>query len=308
MKRWMVLLFLLFAGVAALAGEAQDAYRAYLLMDEAYAKQYGLVQTQKAELDKLGESLSPGYAQALKTPPKEAAEKAAMAKMMQTVDQSPEFRKLAMEYSLNGVEMMRLEQGLCAQATDPAAVALIKEHFVKGQSLNFNSETVPKKEIPGSPAFQHAMYVADKVKEEGAAKQKWPVMHAAVWLMQNLKQVAFDDPAYRQAYYQTQITQLAAMKKRMEIEQANPELADKIRLARQAVDPAKPETQKDLQQYNMEKQQIVMADPEYQKLNEANRLATLAEMQALDAFAEKSDLPQATEYRAFKAAITAPAK
>lgn len=291
-----------------MAGEAPDAYRAFLLKDDAYAKQYELVQTQKAELDKLGESLSPGYTEMLKAPPKDAAQKAAMQKMMQTVDQSPEFRKQAMLYSLNGMTMKIMESELCARATDPAVVAILKEQMIKEQPVSYNPETAPKKDIPGSPAFQHAMLVVDKIKEEGAAKQKWPTMHALIWLMQNLKQVAFDDPEYRQAYYQAQTSRLLVAKKEMELQQAHPELLDKMSQARAQMDPAKPETQKDFQQAVTELQKIVTDDPEHQKLMESMRQASQAEMQALDTFAAKSDLPAATEYRAFKAAITAPTK
>jgi len=308
MKNLVALLLLLVAGMAAIAEETLDAYRAYLLKDEAYARQYALVQAQKAELDKLGESLAPGYIQALKTPPKDAAQKAAMAKMMQTVDQSPEFRKLAMLYSLNGMTMKIMESGLCAQATDPAVVATLKEQMAKEQPVAYNPETAPKKDVPGSPAFQHAMYVVDKIKEEGAAKQKWPTMHALIWLMQNLKLVAFDDPAYRQTYYLAQTARLQLAKKEMELQQAHPELLEKMSLARAQMDPAKPETQKDFQAAVAEMQKIIADDPEHQKLMDAMRQASQAEMQSLDAFAAQSELPQAAEYRAFKAAITAPAK
>lgn len=296
--------------LSALAVMAADVapYQAYLLKNEDYAKLTGDVQVLKAELDKLGESLCPGYINISQNGNGNPEENAAAVKLRQTVNQSPEFRKLATAYALKSIELLILEAKICAGATDPATVALLKEQFVKEHPSIFNADAVPKKEIPGSPAFRHAMYVADKVKEEGAAKQKWPLMHATVWLTQNLKPAAYDDPACRQAYYQTQITQLAAMKKRMEIMAANPELMDNIRLARQAIDPAKPETQKDFQQYFAEMQNIIAADPEYQKLNEANRLAALAEMQTLEAFAAQSDLPQAVEYRAFKAAITAPTK
>ncbi len=308
MKHWIVLLVMLFAGAVLAADEAQDAYRAFLLKDEVYAKQYALVQAQKAELDKLGESLSPGYAQMLKAPPADAAQKAAMTKMMQTVDRSPEFRKQAMLYSLNGMTMKIMESELCAKATDPAVVAILKAQMIKEQPVAYNPETAPKKDIPGSPAFQHAMFVVDKIKEEGAAKQKWPTMHALIWLMQNLKLVAFDDPAYRQAYYQAQTSRLLLAKNEMELQQAHPELLDKMSQARAQIDPAKPETQKDFQAVMAEMQKIVADDPEHQKLMDAMRQASQAEMQALDTFAAQSELPQAAEYRAFKAAITAPAK
>ncbi len=305
MKKIATFLLLALSCLLPAADEtAETAYRKLLLSDPAYAKQAKIVDGLQAKRDALGETLFPGYAEIIKhvEVSREGLEKSRA--MMKVIYQSPEFRKSALACTVPALELSLLENQICAKVDSPEMLAVLKKEYLKKLPQFSNAAAAPKKEIAGSSAFQHAMYVIDKAKETDAANQKWPTHHAGVWLMLNLKQDAFDDADYRRIYYQTQSSQLAVMKKYREIELAHPELADKL-MASSADRQDSPENRQTFQKYFAEMQEIANADPEHRKLMDAARKATQAETALLVKFAETSKVQSAVEYLAFKAALKA---
>ncbi len=303
MKKNIVILWSVCLAVITLGLDAADPYQAFLQRDQAYARQNAAIEKLRTELDQLGKSLFPGYFHITPDAIKDAAAAAKAKEVMIAVGKSPEYRKLALEYARNEIELMSLENKICAQVNDPATVAILKQHFLHELPSPGNADSAPKKQVSGSPAFQHAMYVIDKIREEDAARQKWPTVHALIWLSQNLKRDAFDDDDYRRAHYQTQISQLATMTKRMEIQQANPEFSRQLALAQAEIDDNKPETRKNFEKYFTALQQAINSDPDYQRLDEAWKQASQDEQKELEKFAAKSELPSAVEYRTFKTAL-----
>lgn len=303
MKKSIIILWSVCLAVIAFGQDAADPYQTFLQRDQAYVEQSARVEKLRIELDQLGKSLFPGYFRITPDTIKDPASAAKAREVMAAVGKSPEYRILALEYTLNETELMLLENKICAQVNDPATVAILKQHFLHELPMPGNADSAPKKQVSGSPAFQHAMYVLDKIREEDAAKQKWPTVHALIWLSQNLKPDAFADHEYRRAYYQTKITQLAAFKKSMEIEQAHPELSWQLALSQAEIDDKKPETRKNFDKCFGTLQQTIHSDPDYQRLDTAMKKAVRDELQTLEKFAEKSELTSAVEYRTFKAAL-----
>ena len=201
------------------------------------------------------------------------------------------------------------ENRVCAAAEDLENLALVKERFLflqKDPSPFFDINEAPKKDIPGSPEFQYAMYVIDKINEEGAEKWKQDAIHAKAALLHNLQRVAFDDPEWRKLKFEEEYAGLACSKRGYEWEHENIDAYIQFRVANYKLDfnRVSPETKQKYQQLSDEWEAKKETDSIYKKLwAEYIRLSGEQEV-VLGNFTQKnSDFPAVTEYLTFNRAV-----
>jgi len=184
----------------------------------------------------------------------------------QTLDEKERFK---IECDIRNIKNNMFTAKCCFAAEDPADLDLIRPELNR---YYFSKDT--KKDISGSPEFQHAMYVIDKIKAESISKNMGKARIALEALSENLKESAFDDPKWRKSKYEAEYAELACTKRELELELENQEDAED--------------------------------DPAYKKLQDEHAQLVKKHEQAFENFVQKnSRLPEAKEYLAFKAELNA---
>jgi len=257
-------------------------------------------------------------------------------KMESALYRTPEYQRLYFEHDIKDFELKILESQFCLSAEDPVILALIKEQYVEEQKDSKPEKDIselPKKEIPGSPEFQHAMYVLDKFKEEGLEKKEIyrATRLADDGLEYNLRKAAFNDPKWRKFYYESKYTTSKYWKRYQELRLENIDLliqqfaAEKIKEEylemeeeyrriyneledKEKADPIykelkikmeeKEKAELIYQELKNELEEKEKADPILQKLGEEKSRVD-RKWPVWDSFTRRSQLPEAVEYRQF---------
>ena len=221
---------------------------------------------------------------------------------------SKEYYRAYLESQIKYNEKCMLKYQLCIAAEDPADIAIIKEYSLS--QLRIQSRFInelPKKDIPGSPEFQYAMYVIDEIKEGRVKETKGPPYMGAFRLLEcNLKKVAFDDPEWRKKEHERMYVFCAYEKRSLESNIENMDLYIKVVAAISNLTHQRslsdPELNSDpaWQKYQQLSEELAEAkkktDPLYEKLINESMLFERQE-QTLEEFAQKnSHLQEAKEY------------
>jgi len=227
---------------------------------------------------------------------------------LKALDTTMEFSyaKLKREVDDLNLEKKMLENRLCADAEDPMDLAVIREYFFLRQDIfPFTGiNEAPKKDIPGSPEFQFAMYTIDKAKEIGPVsypsaqnlRGKW-LGRAYQGLYYNFQKAFFDNPEWRKLKYETDYAKLAHQKRYSELMNTD----DHIQLWKEYA-AASASDYKKAQELSDKIQAITRADTIYQKLKDEHRQLEQKQMREWSGFRRNSDSPAAKEYREFEAA------
>ncbi len=299
-----VLIFFLFLAAGFSLSAKEDAYKDFLRRDPEYKAKEAVLQTLRKKLEETGKAISPDY---FVPTPENARDPKNQKKIMALRTQlvrSAAYNRIELECGFADMECAPIENRLCAAASDPAELAILKKHFLKQNFRPTNLASAPKKDTPGSPEFQHAMYVVDQVAKEGALKQKWPSIHAAVMLLANVRDAAFDDESWRKAHYALRQAIHEYAQSEMRINRTNFDLYNRMQIAWADMEDAKtPEAKKKYDALFAEMQEKKKVDPAFKKSSDAFSLAAEAERKLLMDFAERSDAPAAVEYRRYQSAL-----
>jgi len=334
MKRIFVAMFLVLCFFTVIAEEI--TYQQLLEQNPEYVK----VQNELKELEKQQEDLKKSILpevdkEALK---KDPALRKKREKMENAFYRMSEYQRLYLEHDIKDFERKILESQFCLTAEDPNILTLIKEQYIEEQK-DFKPKKdiseLPKKNIPGSPEFQYAMYVLDELKGKKGLKKEdiWDATrHAFNRLEYKLRKAFFDEPKWRKFYYEDKYATSKYYKRYQELRLENIDLriqqftTEKIKKEyfemeeeyrriyneleeKEKADPIYQELKNKMeekekaeliyQELKNELKKKIEEDPVLQKLEEEKSRVD-RKWPTWDSLVERSQLPAAVEYRQFR--------
>ncbi len=319
MKRIFIIISLIWCSAITMADEM--AYQEFLRRDPDYAR----IDNEEKELIKKSQRLRRAFLTKLKkeVPGNDPESKKKREKMNRDFHTSYKYHLFSIERRIKNYELKMRENRICAAAEAPADLAIIRERYMELNSTCGiqGLDQLPKKDIPGSPEFQYAMYAVDLLKEEEAKKsdeQKArertnrriqgfddkPVDIAERGLYRNLQRAIFDAPEWRKANYEAEYGRMKYEKRYTELELANIDLYVRHRKADsdKGYDKSSKAEKEASRIWDELYPKLTSNDPLHEKLYQEAIPKNRAAWQAEEDFINRSDSPAAMEYRQFRTA------
>ncbi|OQA85189.1 MAG: hypothetical protein BWY31_02054 [Lentisphaerae bacterium ADurb.Bin242] len=162
------------------------------------------------------------------------------------------------------------------------------------------AENLPKAKVEGSDEYKVAMYLVENHRKN---PRLWSAQQGCLLLRGKVDRIARETPAIRELNRKISLKCMELALKNCLLQEKNPELAWKVKIAHKSIDFQKPETTGAYSRLHDELMKILRSDPEYTMLEKELQKLQEEHEKALDDFAAKSKVPEAVEYRKVKALL-----